>query len=64
VSESLETINREFAQSQARSEARRNQPRRRSWKERIVMFTSLLVILVVMGVLITGILIASGAIKK
>jgi hypothetical protein len=64
VSESLETIGREFAQSQKRSWERRSQPRQRSWKEWIVMFTGLLMIIVVMGVLTIGILIASGAIKR
>lgn len=64
MSKSIDQIEREYAQSQARSEERRNQPPQRSWRDRVVVFTSIVVILVFMGVLITGILIISGTIKR
>lgn len=60
MNESIDTIEREFAQSQERSEARRNQSGRRSWRDRIIMFLSILLILAIVG---AAILVASGAIK-
>lgn len=60
---SIDTIEREFDQSQKRSEERRHQVYQRTWKDRIIMFISILVILLVMTAAIVVILIASGAFK-
>jgi len=63
VSESIETIEREFAMSQKRSEERRSYSPRWTWKDRAAMFFYILAILVFMGAVIFGILIATKAIK-
>jgi len=60
LKESIDRIEREFAQSQARSEERRNQPSQRSWKDRVVLFVSILVILLCMGVLIAAIVLVTN----